>query len=218
MPAPRSTTRLRTHPLGDAALLAVLGTRLDTALNTRAIALAAALKKRRDVRQAIAGYASVTVHFDPDQTSYDALTAAIKRLASKRPPMAEPGRLHRIPVVYDGPDMEAVAATLGFSPAKIAEIHARPIYRVFLVGFVPGWAYLGPLPEELELPRRHVPRTKVPAGSVAIAGRQSGIYPLASPGGWHLIGRTSVKLFLPDLDPPCLFRAGDRVKFFAARA
>jgi inhibitor of KinA len=217
MPAPRSTTRVRTHPLGDAALLAELGTRLDTALNTRAIALAAALKKRRDVRQAIAGYASVTVHFDPDQTTHDALAAAIKRLASKRPPMSEPGRLHRIPVVYDGPDMETVAATLGLTPAKIAEIHAQPIYRVFLIGFVPGWAYLGPLPEELELPRRHVPRTKVPAGSVAIAGRQSGIYPLSTSGGWHLIGRTSVKLFLPDSDPPCLFRAGDRVKFFAAR-
>jgi KipI family sensor histidine kinase inhibitor len=208
---------VRTHPLGDAALLAELGTRLDTALNTRAIALANALRKRRDVRQAIAGYASVTVHFDPDQTTHDALAAAIKRLASKRPPMAEPGRLHRIPVVYDGPDLDAVAAILGLSPAQVAEIHARPIYRVFLVGFVPGWAYLGPLPEELELPRRHVPRTQVPAGSVAIAGRQSGIYPLPTPGGWHLIGRTSVKLFLPDADPPCLFRAGDRVKFFAAR-
>jgi inhibitor of KinA len=216
MPAPRSTIKVRTHPLGDAALLAELGTRLDTALNTRAIALAAALKKRRDVRQAIAGYASVTVHFDPDLVTHDALTAAIKRLASKRPPMSEPGRLHRIPVVYDGPDMEAVSAVLGLDVAKIVEIHTRPIYRVFLVGFVPGWGYLGPLPEELELPRLQVPRTKVPAGSVAIAGRQAGIYPLAVPGGWHLIGRTSVKLFLPDSDPPCLFRAGDRVKFFAA--
>ena len=209
---------MRTHPLGDAALLAELGTRLDTALNTRAIALAAALKKRRDVRQAIAAYASVTVHFDPDQTTHEALTAAIKRLASKRPPLAEPGRLHRIPVTYDGPDIEAVAAQLHLTPAKIAEIHTRPTYRVFLVGFVPGWAYLGPLPEELELPRRHVPRTQVPTGSVAIAGRQTGIYPLPSPGGWHLIGRTSVKLFLPDSDPPCLFRAGDRVKFFDAHA
>jgi inhibitor of KinA len=215
MPAPRSATKLRTYPLGDAALLAELGTRLDTALNTRAIALAAALKKRRDVRQAIAGYASVTVHFNPDLVTHDALTAAIKRLASKRPPMSEPGRLHRIPVVYDGPDMEAVSAVLGLDVAKIVEIHTRPIYRVFLVGFVPGWGYLGPLPEELELPRRQVPRTKVPAGSVAIAGRQTGIYPLATPGGWHLIGRTVVKLFLPDSDPPCLFRAGDRVKFFA---
>lgn len=216
MPAPRSTRQVRIHPLGDTALLAELGTRLDTALNTRAIALAAALKTRRDVRQAIAGYASVTVHFDPDQTTHDALSAAIKRLAAKRPRVAEPGRLHRIPVVYDGQDIAQVATTLGLSPAKVAEIHTRPIYRVFLVGFVPGWAYLGPLPEELELPRRQVPRTKVPAGSVAIAGRQTGIYPLATPGGWHLIGRTSVKLFLPDLDPPCLFRAGDRVKFFAA--
>jgi inhibitor of KinA len=199
-------------------VLAELGTRLDTALNTRAIALAAALKKRRDVRQAIAGYASVTVQFDPDQTNHETLGAAIKRLASKRPPMAEPGRLHRIPVIYDGPDMEAVSAVLGLSQSKIVEIHTRPIYRVFLVGFVPGWGYLGPLPEELELPRRQVPRTKVPGGSVAIAGRQTGVYPLPTPGGWHLIGRTSVRLFLPDSDPPCLFRAGDRVKFFAATA
>src|ERR1700675_2126856 len=112
MPAPPSATKLRTYPLGDAALLAELGTRLDTALNTRAIALASALKKRRDVRQAIAGYASVTVHFNPDQVSHDSLAAAIKRLAAKRPPMAEPGRLHRIPVTYDGPDMEAVAERL----------------------------------------------------------------------------------------------------------
>jgi KipI family sensor histidine kinase inhibitor len=199
-------------------MLAELGTRLDTALNTRAIALATALKKRRDVRQAVAGYATVTVHFDPDQTTHDALASAIKRLAAKRPPMAEPGRVHRIPVTYDGPDLEAVAAKLNLPPEKIAEIHARPIYRVFLVGFVPGWAYLGPLPEELALPRRDVPRTLVPAGSVAIAARQTGIYPLATPGGWHLIGRTSVKLFLPDSDPPCLFRAGDRVKFFSTPA
>lgn len=205
------------QPLGDTALLAELSTRLDTAINTRAIAMASALKKRRDVRQAIAGYASVTVHFDPDQTTHGALAAAIKRLAAKRPPMAEPGRVHRIPVSYDGPDILEVGERLQLSREKIIEIHSRPIYRVFLVGFMPGWAYLGPLPEELMLPRRDVPRTLVPAGSVAIAGRQSGIYPLPTPGGWHLIGRTSVKLFLPDSDPPCLFRAGDRVKFFSAQ-
>jgi inhibitor of KinA len=208
---------LKIQPLGDSALLAELGTRLDTALNTRAIALAAALKKRRDVHQAVAGYASVTVQFDPDQATHESLAAAIKRLAAKRPPMAEPGRLHRIPVTYDGPDIAEVGERLNLSREEIVEIHTRPIYRVFLVGFVPGWAYLGPLPEELELPRRHVPRTQVPAGSVAIAARQSGIYPLPTPGGWHLIGRTAVKVFLPDSDPPCLFRAGDRVKFFATR-
>jgi len=214
MPPQRSPVKIRVHPLGDAAVLAELGTRLDTALNTRAIALAAALKKRRDVRQAVAGHASVTVQFDPDQVTHEALAAAIRRLATKRPPMEEPGRLHRIPVVYDGPDLVDVAAKLGLSPEQVIEHHGRPIYRAFLIGFVPGWAYLGPLPDELVLPRRSVPRTQVPAGSVAIAGHQTGVYPLVSPGGWHLIGRTSVRLFLPDSDPPSLFRAGDRVKFF----
>ena len=214
----RSTTkvRIRVHPLGDTALLAELGTRLDTALNTRAIALAYALKKRRDVRQAVAGHASVTVQFDPDQVTLDALAAAIRRLATRRPPMEEPGRLHRIPVVYDGPDLDETAERLGLPKQRVIGLHSLPIYRVFLVGFVPGWAYLGPLPEELVVPRRAVPRTQVPAGSVAIAGRQTGIYPLTSPGGWNLIGRTSVRLFLPDSDPPSLFRAGDRIKFFPA--
>ncbi len=218
MPPPRSIQRVRVHPLGDTALLAELGWRLDTALNTRAIALAAALRKRRDVRQAVAGYASVTVHFDPDLATHESLGAAIKRLAAKRPKMEVPGRLHRIPVVYDGPDLGAVETALGITAAEVIALHTRPIYRVFLVGFVPGWAYLGPLPEELVLPRRSEPRVQVPVGSVAIAGRQTGIYPLAVPGGWHLIGRTSVRLFLPDSDPPSLFRAGDRVKFFAARS
>src|SRR2546425_10050161 len=124
MPPPRSTRRpaprVRTFPLGDTALLAELGTRLDTALNTRAIALATALKKRRDVRQAVAGYAGVTVHFHPDPTTHETLGAAIKRLAAQRPPMAEPGRLHRIPVVYAGPDLEGGAARLDLTGERIA--------------------------------------------------------------------------------------------------
>jgi inhibitor of KinA len=214
MPPQRSAVRVRVQPLGDTALIAELGSRLDTALNTRAIALAAALKKRRDVRQAVAAHGTVTVQFDPDQITLEALGLAIRRLATKRPPVEEPGRLHRIPVVYDGPDLEHVAAELRLSPEQVIALHGRPIYRVFLVGFVPGWAYLGPLPDELVLPRRAVPRTQVPAGSVAIAGQETGIYPLASPGGWHLIGRTTVRLFVPDSDPPSLFRVGDRVKFF----
>jgi inhibitor of KinA len=210
----RTRVPVRVHPLGDSALLAELGTRLDTALNTRAIALASALKKRRDVRQAVAAHGTVTVQFDPDQITLDALAAAIRRLATKRPPVDEPGRLHRIPVVYDGPDLQATAEQLGLTTERLIELHGKPIYRVFVVGFVPGWAYMGPLPDELMIPRRSVPRTRVPAGSVAIAGQETGIYPLDSPGGWHLIGRTSIRLFLPDSDPPSLFRAGDRVKFF----
>src|SRR5437588_11310762 len=137
---PRPRVRVRVEPLGDAAVLAELGTRLDTALNTRAIALAAALKKRRDVRQAVAGHASVTVQFDPEQVTHGALAAAIRRLAAKRPPMGETGRLHRIPVVYDGPDLVAVAANLHLSPEQVLEHHGPTIYRAFLIGFVPGWA------------------------------------------------------------------------------
>jgi len=220
MPRPRSipkpTARVRIYPLGDAALVAELGTKLDTAINTRAIALAAALRKRRDVREATAAHASVTVRFDPDHVSLDILAAAIRRLASKRPPVEEPGRLHRIPVVYDGPDLEDVLGALRLTRARFIELHTQPIHRVFLVGFVPGWAYLGPLPEELTTQRRSAPRTQVPPGSVAIAGRQTGVYPFATPGGWNLIGRTPVKVFLPDADPPSVFRAGDRVKFFAS--
>ena len=108
-----------------------------------------------------------------------------------------------------------LGSRLGLTRERVIDLHVRPIYRAFMVGFVPGWAYLGPVPDALITSRRAVPRTNVPAGSVAIAGRQTGIYPLDSPGGWNLIGRTSVRLFFPESDPPSLFRAGDRVKFFA---
>src|SRR6266849_8681197 len=138
MPAPRSTVKVSIHPLGDTALLAELGTRLDTALNTRAIALAAALQKRRDVRRAVAGHGAVTVQFDPDHITHNALAAAIRRLARKRPPVEEPGRLHRIPVVYDGPDLDEVASSVGLSVEQVIGLHGRPIYRAFIVGFVPG--------------------------------------------------------------------------------
>lgn len=188
---------------------------MDTATNTRALALAAALAKRRDVREAVPGYASVAVHYDPEQVTYRGLSGVITRLVEAKPPPALRGRLHRIPVTYDGPDLKSAAATLGLSLDEVVRRHTAPTYRCFMIGFTPGWAYLGPLPEELRLPRRRVPRTHVPAGSVAMAGQQTGVYPLATPGGWHLIGRTSVSMFLPQSDPPSLLRTGDRVKFFA---
>src|SRR5207249_1432837 len=173
MPPQRSGVRVRVHPLGDTALLAELGTRLDTALNTRAIALAAALQRRRDVRRAVAGHGTVTVQFDPDQITLDALAVAIARLARKRPPVDEPGRLHRIPVVYDGPDLDAVATARGLSPRQVIDLHTRPIYRVFLVGFVPGWAYMGPIADGLVPPgpsvaRRHVLRGTGARGAAAL--------------------------------------------------
>jgi KipI family sensor histidine kinase inhibitor len=213
MPGRRSP---RVEPLGDAAALVELGQRVDTALNTRSIALAAALKARRGVREVVPGYASVVVHYDPEQLTFKTLQGAVQRLVAAKPPPALPGRLHRIPVDYDGPDLRSAAQTLGLPEAELARLHSEPTYRCFMVGFVPGWAFLGPLPERLRLPRRRVPRTHVPPGSVAMAGAQTGVYPLPSPGGWHLIGRTSMKLFLPNSDPPCLLRTGDRVKFFPA--
>src|SRR2546427_12608566 len=124
----RSTVRVRVQPLGDTALIAELGSRLDTALNTRAIALAAALRKRRDVRQAVAAHGTVTVQFDPDQITHDALGLAIHRLARKRPPVDEPGRLHRIPVGYDGPDPDTVAPALGLTKHRGIEPPGPPIY------------------------------------------------------------------------------------------
>lgn len=203
----------RTYPLGDAALVVELGTRIDTALNARCHALAAALSRRSGVKEACAGYSTVTVHYDPERTSFTALRSTVTKLLAAKTRVGPSGRLHRIPVEYDGPDLEEAAALLKISPADLISTHASAIYRVFMVGFVPGWAYLGPLPARLQLPRRRVPRTHVPAGSVAIAGEQTGVYPLPTPGGWHLIGRTSVPMFLPDSDPPSLLRPGDRVKF-----
>jgi len=215
MPPPASPRGPRLLPLGDAAALVEIGRRVDTALNTRAIGLAAALRKRRGVREAVPGYASVTVHYDPEQVTLAQLQATLRNLVKARPAPPLPGRLHRIPVTYDGPDLEEAARTLGLGVAELVRLHTAPTYRVFMVGFVPGWAYLGPLPEALHLPRRSVPRTHVPAGSVAIAGAQTGVYPLPTPGGWHLIGRTDLPMFIPDHDPPLLLRTGDRVKFFA---
>ncbi|TME17130.1 MAG: 5-oxoprolinase subunit PxpB [Chloroflexi bacterium] len=206
----------RIQPLGDAALLVQLGSRIDTALNSRAHAVAAALRKRSGIRDAAAGYASVTVYYDPERTSYRSLAAAIPKLVAHPGRVGPSGRLHRIPVTYDGPDLAEAADQLDLTPEQVIRLHGQPIYRVFMVGFVPGFAYLGPLPPALHLPRRRVPRTLVPAGSVAIAGAQTGIYPLPSPGGWHLLGRTPMRMFLPDSDPPSLLRPGDRVRFFPA--
>jgi KipI family sensor histidine kinase inhibitor len=133
--------------------------------------------------------------------------------------VAEPGfaagREHVIPVQYDGPDLEDVARRTGLAVADVIARHSAPTYTVYFLGFVPGWAYLGELDPALVVPRRTEPRARVPAGSVAIAGAQTGVYPYAIPGGWHLIGRTSVGLFDPMRDPPAVFAAGDRVRFVA---
>ncbi len=146
-----------------------------------------------------------------------ALRAALLRAVDR--PAPAPGPLFEIPVRYgglDGPDLAEVAERTGRSEAEVVALHAGPEYRVYLVGFVPGFPYLGVLPDELALPRRATPRVQVPAGSVAIAGRQTGIYPSPTPGGWHLIGRTDAPIWDARRDPPALLAPGARVLFVPA--
>lgn len=141
------------------------------------------------------------------------------RATSPRPRAA--AREHRIAVCYggaDGPDLEAVASAAGLTSARVVELHSRAVYVVAFVGFSPGFAYLLGLPRELELPRRPRPRPRVAAGSVAIAGPFSGVYPQATPGGWHLVGRTELTLFDPGAAPPARLAAGDRVRFVPEEA
>jgi KipI family sensor histidine kinase inhibitor len=123
------------------------------------------------------------------------------------------GKTHTIPVRYDGEDLDDVARRTNLSRDQVIEIHAGTTYRVFVIGFVPGWAYLGTLDSRLVLPRRESPRKRVPSGSVAIAEAQTGIYPAETPGGWHLKGTTDVRLFDHKREDPALFAVGDRVRF-----
>jgi KipI family sensor histidine kinase inhibitor len=204
---------LKIHPLGDAALLIQLGSRIETAISARAQALAHELRSRRGVQEALASYCSVTVYYEPDAVSYQSLRAAAEQLVQRPHKAARVGRLHRIPVIYDGPDLIEAAQTLGLTVADLIDVHSSATYRVYLIGFAPGLPYLGPLPTKLQLARRSTPRTRVPAGSVAIAGRQTTVYTWPTPSGWHVLGRSPTQLVLPDRDPPALLRAGDRVRF-----
>lgn len=159
-------------------------------------------------------YESVLVEFDPVSTEADelarVLSACLARSVSWR---AADAKTVEIPVVYDGEDLAEVAGLHGMTPAEVAHAHYSAHYTVAFLGFQPGFAYLSGLPERLETPRLATPRLKVPAGSVGIAGRQTGVYPAASPGGWRLIGRTTLVVFDPSREAPSLLLPGDTVRF-----
>ena len=213
----------RVERLGEAALLAVLGDEVDPAVNARVHRLAAGLRSARPtitgLGEPVPAYASVLVPFDPLRVDEASVRAALDAaLAAATSGDAEPTDPIVVPVRYggdDGPDLPEVAERTGLSEDDVVRLHAGSDYRVFCLGFVPGFPYLGVLPPALELPRRATPRLRVPAGSVAIAGRQTGIYPAATPGGWHLIGRTELAAWDPDRDPPALLAPGSRVRFVA---
>ena len=170
-----------------------------------------------NVEDAIPAARSLLVIYDPWRTERELVAAAIARSASPPAGVEERARILRLPVVYDGEDLADVAQRTGLPPSELARRHAAARYRVAFVGFAPGFAYLFGLPPELASPRRATPRPRVPAGSVAIGGAWTGVYPSASPGGWRLIGRTSAVLFDAAADPPSLLAPGDRVEFEAVR-
>jgi KipI family sensor histidine kinase inhibitor len=218
-------SRPRIDRIGDAALLLTLADEVAPDVNDLVHRVVAELRPAGAASIGLGipvpAYASVLVPFDPDVTSEAAARATIRaalRRATDGPPAA-PGPLVEIPVRYggpDGPDLAEVAERTGRSEAEVVALHAGPEYRVYLVGFVPGFPYLGMLPAELHLARRATPRVRVPAGSVAIAGRQTGVYPFATPGGWHLLGRTATPIWDVRRDPPALLAPGDRVRFVPA--
>lgn len=202
---------------GDSALLLELEPRIDDAVNARAIAIARSVRAAAipGVRDVISTYRSVAACFDPLQTRIEALTAAFE-CAAAEDGGAVPSKLLEVPVAYGGeggPDLADVAAASGLSEAEVVRRHAAPTYRVFMLGFVPGFAYLGTVDGSIVAPRRATPRLRVPAGSVAIAGRQTGIYPQESPGGWQLVGSTRVRPFETRRTPQFLVEPGDRVRF-----
>lgn len=210
----------RVVPLGDSALLAILGEGVGVALSARVGRLAGALRELAapGIQGVVLAYAAVAIHFDPLAADSEALARQVAELAAAElaqpaPDASAGGRLHVLPVRYDGPDLPSVADRLRLAPGEVARRHAQLTYRVLFLGFVPGFGYLGPLDSALALPRRPEPRPRVPAGSVAIAGEQTAVYPVETPGGWHLIGHTETVLFDPDREPPNLLAAGDRVRF-----
>jgi KipI family sensor histidine kinase inhibitor len=220
-----SAGAVRIEPMGESAVLVTLGDTIDPGLAARARAVAAAVEGAADsdaprFGRPVPAYASVLVPFDPVATSVAEATEAVARIVASvaAGDIGEraAGRLVEVPVRYggaDGPDLGDVAALHGLRPADVAAIHASVEYEAFFLGFAPGFAYLGPLPASIVTPRLDVPRPRVPAGSVAIAGAQTAIYPTSTPGGWRLIGRTDVRPWDATRDPPALILPGDRVRF-----
>ena len=205
---------------GDSTLIVEFDERIDPDVNARTIACAEAIQAAgvAGVRDVVPTYRSVAVYFDPLRTNHDALIACLEREAGKEPPSSSAALTPvRIPVCYGddfGPDLAGLAAFAGIPEADVVQLHAGGIYRVFMLGFVPGFAYLGIVDQRIAMPRHATPRLRVAAGSVGIAGGQTGVYSAETPGGWQLIGRTPLKPFDPIRRDPFLMKAGDAVQFY----
>ena len=212
---------LRIVAAGDAAILVEWPARIDPGTNARVVALAHGISQACGsmLRDVVVGYCSITLYYDPLVVDISWVEAQLQTLEETLPAsVPAEGRLVEVPVCYGGeygPDLGEVAASVRLSEAEVVAIHAGLTYRVYMMGFVPGFAYMAVVDPRLSLPRRPTPREHVPAGSVAIAGGQTAVYPVETPGGWHLIGRTPMKMY-DQADPESfLLQPGDHVRFRA---
>jgi inhibitor of KinA len=206
-------------PLGDTAALIQLGDRIDRETFVRVRALADYLGRHspRGMLEYVPAFTSLAVYYDPLAVSIHELATQLADAVTASSAASEPpSNTVEIPVCYGGefgPDLNHVATHNSLLPEEVVAIHSDPEYLVHMLGFAPGFPYLGGMSPRIATPRRDSPRLTVPAGSVGIAGDQTGVYPLETPGGWQLIGRTPLALFRPADDPPALVRAGDIVRF-----
>ncbi|MEE8553181.1 MAG: 5-oxoprolinase subunit PxpB [Desulfobacterales bacterium] len=204
---------------GDRGLLVEYGDTIDPAVNhkVRSMAIAAKNDMPNGVIEIIPTYRSILMFYDPSVTNPSVLKETLTTLEKSLSGIEIPSpKLIEIPICYGGdfgPDIEYVASSHNLTVEDVVQLHSEPEYLIYMVGFTPGFPFLGGLHEVLHTPRLETPRTRVPEGSVGIANEQTGIYPVASPGGWQLIGRTPIKLFAPERDNPILYQAGDRIKF-----
>lgn len=203
---------------GDTAVVAEFGDRIDRALNQRVLRLNAAVRARpiRGVVETLPTFRSLMVHYDPLVTKSAEVISALRHIMDDRASSPGPVTLWRIPACYEGqhaPDLEDVARRARLAPEEVIRLHSTTRYQVYMIGFSPGFPYMGDVPEALALPRRTDPRVRVPAGSIAIAAGMTAIYPVESPGGWHLIGATPVRLFDPSWPQPALLAPGDNACF-----
>ena len=200
---------------GDRALLVTISSSIDPSVLAEVLALERALQDRRldGLINTVTAYASLLCHYDPAVIGGSRLASEIRAFEGRLVSSTPSGSTVDVPTRYDGPDLADVAAKTNLTGAAVIELHAGREYLVYCVGFAPGFTYCGALDDKLALPRRASPRKRVPAGSVGIAGPQTGIYAVESPGGWNLIGRTELRLFDPKADPPARFKPGDRLRF-----
>ncbi|HYZ42342.1 MAG TPA: 5-oxoprolinase subunit PxpB [Stellaceae bacterium] len=203
---------------GDRAVLIEFGARIDRELSKLVLRFNAIIRATppAGVVETVPTFRSLMVYYNPLITSRSEIEKTLSELIDRHETPATMTKLWYVPICYEGefaPDLEEVARLTGLTPAEVVARHSAPEFHVYMLGFLPGFPYMGDLPEVLALPRRADPRMRVPAGSVSIATSLTAIYPYESPGGWHLIGATPVRLFDPDRTPPALLAPGDAVKF-----